>query len=77
MVRLPDWPKRLSDFIANQRKEDFRWGENDCILFVAKGIEAMTGERLYGEYVGYYDKYGAQEVLKKPVIIRPHIIQGV
>lgn len=65
MVRHEDWPKRLSQYLADKMKAPFEWGVNDCIMFGAKGIEALTGVNHYQEYVGYTDEQGAKELLKQ------------
>lgn len=43
MKRLPDWELRLSDLVGQRLAEPFVWGVNDCVLFAADGIAAMTG----------------------------------
>jgi hypothetical protein len=43
-TRLSDWPERLNAYIESRRKAVFLWGENDCAMFCAGAIEAMTGQ---------------------------------
>ena len=38
-----DWEIRLSALVAERIDEPFVWGANDCALFAADCIEAMTG----------------------------------
>jgi hypothetical protein len=43
----------------------FKWGYNDCILFSAKGYEALTGIDYYSQYLGYSTENGARSRLKE------------
>lgn len=64
MVRFEDWPKRLSDYLSVHKKTPFKWGEHDCILFAAKGYEAITGIDYYSQYLPYSTEEEAKEILK-------------
>jgi len=44
--RLADWPERLHAYIESRRHEPFAWGRNDCAMFAAGAVCAMTGARL-------------------------------
>lgn len=63
--RLEDWPKRLSAFLDERRDMPFEWGKNDCLTFLAKGAEAMTGNDYYSKYEGYATEIEANEKLKE------------
>jgi len=65
MVRKENWPLELSAFLKEKYSEPFKWGENDCMLFVSKCVEKLTGVNFYNEYLGYDTEAGAKEVLKK------------
>lgn len=41
-TRLPDWPLRLEHFFAVRAPMPFSWGRNDCALFAADAVQAMT-----------------------------------
>ncbi len=43
LTRLPDWKPRLTAWLANAALHPFAEGENDCALFFAGAVEAMTG----------------------------------
>ena len=43
LVRFHDWPERLAAFLESRRRAPFEWGVNDCGIFVADGVLAMTG----------------------------------
>lgn len=42
-VRFQDWPSRLEAIIRSRERAPFSWGTNDCVLFAADAINAMTG----------------------------------
>jgi hypothetical protein len=44
-VRLPDWPARLDAYLRSRRDMPFAWGSNDCGMFAAGAVEAITGEK--------------------------------
>jgi hypothetical protein len=41
--RLPDWPARFVAFVDEHESKPFAWGENDCCLFAAADVHAITG----------------------------------
>lgn len=43
MNRYPDWQLRLEAFTQARSSAPFAWGSNDCALFAADAVEAMTG----------------------------------
>lgn len=63
-TRLENWPMGLSAWLDSCRSRAFAWGECDCILFVAKAIEAMSGVNLYDTHIDYDDEAGARQTLK-------------
>lgn len=46
MRRLANWESRLDSYVTARRALPFAWGRNDCVLYAAGAIEAMTGEAL-------------------------------
>ena len=65
MARLPDWERRLSEYLSTPGRDVFVWGTNDCALFAAGAIMAMTGDHPAPEFVGAYDdQHGAAEALR-------------
>jgi hypothetical protein len=66
MKRLHDWPQRLYRLLRDRRQVPFSWGANDCCLFVADCIAAMTGEDPARGWRGAYDSLpSAVETLKR------------
>jgi cell wall-associated NlpC family hydrolase len=62
--RREDWPERLAAFIEAARARPFSWGANDCMLFAADAIAAMTDVDLAAGFRGAYaDEAGANAVL--------------
>lgn len=65
-ARLPDWERRLSEYLATPERDVFRWGVNDCALFACGAVEAMTGEHPDPRYLGRYDsREGAAKALRE------------
>ena len=54
MSRLPDWRPRLAAYVETARGRPFASGSNDCALFVAGAVAAMTGT---DHGAGYRDCY--------------------
>ena len=52
--RLPDWPRRLNEYLAVAMRKDFRLGRHDCCTFAAGAVEAMTGVDPMVEFRGQY-----------------------
>lgn len=64
--RLPDWEKRLHDFMLANREREFAWGEWDCILFATAAAGAITGVDKAVDFRGQYtDEAGARAILRK------------
>lgn len=40
--RLVDWPARLNAFLAERRTWSFVYGLNDCCMFAADAVQAIT-----------------------------------
>ena len=54
-MRISTWEDSLSNYIAIKRHEPFEYGVNDCCLFAAGAVEAITGEDPMPEFRGKYD----------------------
>jgi hypothetical protein len=66
MTRLPGWRAALAAEIERHRRLPFAWGENDCVLFAADCVTAVTGEDPAAEIRGRYrTAIGARRLLKK------------
>ena len=57
MIKREDWRSSLSEYLESKRNDYFKYGVNDCALFAAGAIEAMTGEDIAKEYRGKYSTY--------------------
>lgn len=53
--RFPNWESALSDYILSKRDEPFVYGENDCCMFAAGAMIAMTGVDPIPEFRGKYN----------------------
>ena len=54
-MRISTWEDALSNYIVVKRHEPFEYGINDCCLFAAGAVEAITGEDPMPEFRGKYD----------------------
>jgi hypothetical protein len=43
LQRLSDWPLRLEAFVQQRAHQPFAWGVQDCALFAADAVQALTG----------------------------------
>lgn len=66
IARLPDWERRLHDFIAEHRDRPFEWGQWDCALFATACAAAITGHDAGAAYRGSYDsRAGSAKALRE------------
>lgn len=49
MIRYHDWQLRFEAFVRERWARPFAWGSNDCVLFAADSVQALTGQRLCPE----------------------------
>jgi len=54
-MRILTWEDALSEYITTKRDEPFEYGLNDCCLFAAGAVEAITGEDPRPEFREKYD----------------------
>lgn len=60
LKRAEHWATReLHDFLIAREKTPFAWGTNDCALFAADAIQAMTGADIATDFRGYSTEIGA------------------
>lgn len=65
MPRLPDWPRRLVEFVEAHAETPFSWGGHDCVLFAAGAVAAVTGEDPAAEIRGRYrTRLGALRLIR-------------
>ncbi len=61
-----NWRTALDAFIAARMNEPFAWGRNDCCLFAADAVLAMTGVDHAADARGSYgDAAGAARTLQR------------
>lgn len=65
LQRTPHWARReLHAFLLARADEPFAWGKNDCCLFPADAILAMTGVDLAKDFRDKYsDAAGAMRLI--------------
>lgn len=54
MERISNWESALSEYIESKRNAPFEYGVNDCCMFAAGSVEAITGEDPMAEFRGEY-----------------------
>jgi hypothetical protein len=64
MARLHDWQMRFAEFARGRRNEPFAWGSNDCCLFAADAVIAITGEDPAKDLRGYSTALQAARIVK-------------
>ena len=62
LMRPDGWEKRLQEYLQNVGP--FEWGTNDCCMFSANAVFAITGEDFAKPYRGYKTAKGALSRLK-------------
>jgi len=63
-MRHPDWQIRLEAFVSERMGAPFVWGSNDCALFAADAVLAMTGADYAEEHRGHSTSIGAARAVK-------------
>lgn len=66
MKRFYDWQLRFEAFVRERAQRPFCWGENDCGLFAAACVEAITGERVGEALRGYHSARQALRLQRRP-----------
>lgn len=66
MIRKKHWATRAyHEFLLSRAHDPFKWGSNDCALFAADGIQAITGLDIAADFRGKYtDEAGAFALIK-------------
>jgi hypothetical protein len=66
LQRIEGWEQRLFDFTRASMSTPYAWGTNDCIIFAAGCVEAITGTDLAKEHRGTYtDENGAARIIAR------------
>lgn len=63
VTRREDWPARLSAYLQARRLMPFAWGSNDCMLFAADAVLAMTDTDPAARWRGYKTREEAEEIM--------------
>lgn len=64
--RIPDWQLAFAKCVAEHQNVPFKWGEQDCVLWAADTVFAITGEDPAKEFRGAYDSaLSAARVLRE------------
>jgi len=63
IMRRDDWPERLHDYLALEHR--FDWLTNNCALFAAGAVLAMTGEDVAKEFRGIKTRLSMERKLRR------------
>jgi hypothetical protein len=64
--REQNWEMLLHNFVESRKKQPFKYGINDCALFVADAIQAMTGTDVAADFRGKYtDMLSSLAIIKQ------------
>lgn len=63
VTRKENWPILLSEYLTERRKMTMEWGKHDCMAFVAKGVEALTGHDFFKDYSDYNSAESAKTMV--------------
>lgn len=64
-MRRADWDQQLLAYLNSHRSTPFEWGSNDCCLFSAGAIQAMTGVDIAEDFRGYTSEVTAFAAIKR------------
>lgn len=67
LIKREHWlTQEFHDFLVARRRVPFAWGTNDCALFAADAIEAITGVDIAEEFRGRYtNELGALRAVRE------------
>src|SRR5262245_5537021 len=66
LKRTKHWATReLNDHMIERGGRPHEYGKNDCAIFAADGIKAMTGVDIAEDFRGYAGPMGAQRAIAK------------
>lgn len=55
LTRQQHWATRgFHNFLLDRATTPFQWGENDCCMFAADAVKAITGQDIAGDFRGKY-----------------------
>jgi hypothetical protein len=65
VIRLPDWKASLCTEIDAAHSRPVAWGTHDCLQFVARCVQAMTGENPAASYPAYDSEDAAYQLVSE------------
>jgi hypothetical protein len=65
LTRLPDWQLYLDDLVHSRLRRPFVWGSNDCALFAADAVRAITGVDLADGLRNHHTALQAARALRR------------
>lgn len=65
LARVPNWPERLTAFLASLQNVPFAWGTHDCCTLAFDAVRVMTGQDRLADVRGRYaDARSAYGILR-------------
>ena len=65
MNRLEHWRVHFDAFLTERARQPFAWGRNDCAIFAADAVQAVTGVDLAGRLRGATTARQAVRLLRR------------
>jgi hypothetical protein len=64
-MRLPGWERRLRAVLERHMAMPAQWGVSDCYQLPDDAHEALTGQRMHADHLGYSTEAGAAKKMLK------------
>lgn len=64
-MRQPGWERRLNAAVQKHMALPAEWGVSDCYQIADDCVEAVIGERMHVDHLGYKTEAGAARKLRK------------
>lgn len=65
VARSTNWPMALSDYLQARRAVPFEWGVQDCLVFVSKAVQTLTGDDFMAQFPAYSTESEASALLEQ------------
>jgi hypothetical protein len=77
MTRIEKWDFALRKFLHERKSLPFVWGQNDCALFAADAVLALTGFDPAAQWRGYQSEEEAKALIRAVGSMEALFTQGM